>query len=192
MARPRTFEPDKALDLAMQVFWRKGYSETSYDDLVSETGVSRKSLYSVFGDKEELFLKALRHYCKTRIPVMFETLSKENLSLEDIHDLFLWLSGLTASGKLAQGCFMANTATDEMIRNPKVKAAYDRYIKTMIEMLDDGFRRAGLSKDKARELAVYYLGILQSLQLMAHAGTSEEIVETFAGTALKEIKVHMR
>ena len=175
----------------MQVFWRKGYSETSYDDLVAETGVSRKGLYSVFGDKEELFLKALRHYCKTRIPVMFSTLAKDDLSLSDIHEMFLWLTGLTASGQLAQGCFMANTATDEMIRNPRVKDAYERYIDSMIQMLDNGFQRAGLSEEKSAELAVYYLGILQSLQLMAHAGTGNSIVETFAGTALKELKAQM-
>ena len=191
MARPRTFEPDDALAAAVQVFWEKGFSETSYDDLVTRTGVSRKGLYTVFGDKEELFIAALRHYCETRIPQMFGTLDRDDVSLQDIHDLFQHLSTLTASGQLAQGCFMANTATDEMIHHPRVKAAYDRYIDSMIALLTKGFRRAGVDADRAAELGVYYLGILQSLQLMAHAGTDGAIVRTFTETALKELRTLM-
>jgi len=188
MARPRTFDPEEALASAMQVFWRKGYSETSYDDLVAETGVSRKGLYTVFGDKENLFLSALKHYCKTRIPVMFATLDRQDLSLADIHEMFLGLAQMTASGQLAKGCFMANTAADEIILNPRVKDAYDRYLSSMIKMLSSGFRNAGLAEEKSQELGVYYLGILQSLQLMAHSRTDRAIVMQFTETALKELR----
>ena len=41
MARTREFDPEEALDKAVQLFWRKGYFDTSMDDLVKETGVSR-------------------------------------------------------------------------------------------------------------------------------------------------------
>ena len=191
MARPRTFEPAEALTSAMQVFWRKGYAETSYDDLVSETGVSRKGLYTVFGDKEALFLAALKHYCKTRIPVMFATLSEDDVSLADIRDMMIWLTGLVQTGQLAQGCFMANTAADEMIRNPKVKEAYESYVRFMIDLLAGGFRKAGIEDDEAEKLGIYYLGVLQSLQLMAHAQTDVAIVSQFTETALKEITSRM-
>jgi len=188
MARPRTFEPKEALDKAMTVFWRKGYAETSYDDLVSETGVSRKGLYTVFGDKEDLFLAALRHYCRVRIPQMFEVLDQKSVTLDQIETMFRWLTDQVANGQLSQGCFMANTAADDIIHNPKVKAAYDSYLKFMVEQLTTAFIRAGLGDEAAKRLSIYYMGVLQSLQLMAHARTDEGIVRSFMDTALGELR----
>src|SRR6202030_3262348 len=60
--RPRSFDIDKALDLALQVFWRKGYEGTSLSDLTKAVGVNRPSLYAAFGDKKALFRKALDRY----------------------------------------------------------------------------------------------------------------------------------
>ena len=60
--RPREFDTDKALERAMQLFWRQGYEGTSVADLTRELGVNRPSLYAAFGSKETLFLKALDLY----------------------------------------------------------------------------------------------------------------------------------
>jgi AcrR family transcriptional regulator len=48
----------------MEVFWRKGYEAASLSDLTAAMGINRPSLYSVFGDKEGLFRKALARYAK--------------------------------------------------------------------------------------------------------------------------------
>jgi AcrR family transcriptional regulator len=60
--RPREFDYDKALDQAIRVFWQKGYEGTSMPDLTDAMGINRPSLYSAFGNKEELFRKALERY----------------------------------------------------------------------------------------------------------------------------------
>src|SRR5215470_5642962 len=60
--RPRTFDMDKALDRALDVFWRKGYEGTSLSDLTKAMGINRPSLYAAFGNKANLFRKALDRY----------------------------------------------------------------------------------------------------------------------------------
>src|SRR5262249_27716280 len=60
--RPRTFDVDEALEIALKVFWRKGYEGTSIDDLTGAMGINRPSLYCAFGNKEQLFRKALDRY----------------------------------------------------------------------------------------------------------------------------------
>ena len=60
--RPREFDADKALDRAMRVFWRKGFLGASLTDLTRAMRISRPSLYAAFGDKEQLFRKALERY----------------------------------------------------------------------------------------------------------------------------------
>ncbi|MDB5491362.1 MAG: transcriptional regulator, TetR family protein [Micavibrio sp.] len=62
--RPREFDYDKALDQAIRVFWQKGYEGASLPDLTDAMGINRPSLYSAFGNKEELFRKALERYSK--------------------------------------------------------------------------------------------------------------------------------
>ncbi len=62
MGRPREFDADKALDQAMQVFWRKGYEGASVTDLTEAMGITRPSLYAAFGNKDELFRKVLDRY----------------------------------------------------------------------------------------------------------------------------------
>ncbi len=46
----------------MRVFWRKGFLGASLTDLTRATRISRPSLYATFGDKEQLFRKALELY----------------------------------------------------------------------------------------------------------------------------------
>ena len=60
--RPRGFDPDKALEQAMRLFWRKGYEATSVSDLTGAMGINRPSLYAAFGNKESLFRRALDRY----------------------------------------------------------------------------------------------------------------------------------
>jgi len=74
LGRPRTFDVDEALDLALQVFWRKGYEGSSISDLTEAMGISAPSLYAAFGNKEKLFRKALDRYLEGRITFWREAL----------------------------------------------------------------------------------------------------------------------
>src|SRR5580700_2562337 len=62
LGRPRAFNPEKALDRAMRVFWRKGYLGASLSDLTEAMKISRPSLYAAFGNKESLFRLAVERY----------------------------------------------------------------------------------------------------------------------------------
>lgn len=62
MGRPREFDIDEALERAMQVFWERGYEGVSLADLTKAMGITKPSLYAAFGNKAELFRKALERY----------------------------------------------------------------------------------------------------------------------------------
>ena len=52
--RHRVFDKDIALEQAMEVFWTNGFPGTSLSDLTTAMGINKPSLYSAFGNKEEL------------------------------------------------------------------------------------------------------------------------------------------
>ncbi|WP_433276961.1 TetR/AcrR family transcriptional regulator [Pseudonocardia xinjiangensis] len=60
--RPRGFDVDEALERALRVFWEQGYEGASLSTLTGAMGISTTSMYSTFGNKEELFRKALDRY----------------------------------------------------------------------------------------------------------------------------------
>jgi AcrR family transcriptional regulator len=62
--RPRSFDEKQALEKAILLFRSKGYDGVTIDDLVATMGVARPSLYSIFGDKRTIFLRAVRAYAE--------------------------------------------------------------------------------------------------------------------------------
>ncbi|RVU14093.1 TetR/AcrR family transcriptional regulator [Methylobacterium oryzihabitans] len=66
MGRPRSFDTDKALDEAMEVFWRHGYDGASLAMLTRAMGIKPPSLYAAFGSKEGLLKAALDRYAQRR------------------------------------------------------------------------------------------------------------------------------
>src|SRR5580692_10417195 len=51
MARSKEFDPERALNKAMHLFWRRGYENTSVGELLRAMGIAKQSLYDTFGDK---------------------------------------------------------------------------------------------------------------------------------------------
>ncbi|MCB5911806.1 TetR/AcrR family transcriptional regulator [Streptomyces pinistramenti] len=62
IGRPRGFDTDEALESAVRVFWEQGYEGAGLTDLTTAMGITRTSLYAAFGNKEELFRRALERY----------------------------------------------------------------------------------------------------------------------------------
>jgi AcrR family transcriptional regulator len=108
VGRKKAFDPDSALDAAMETFWAKGFDGTSLDDLTRTMGINRPSLYATFGCKRTLFDMALERYGNT---IGSEPL-KGLLEEDNIHAavrafLSLAVKLQTREGK-AQGCFVTN------------------------------------------------------------------------------------
>lgn len=62
------------LEAAKRMFTSQGYEGTSMDQIASEAGVSKLTVYSHFGDKEALFASAVRAFCEQQLPdSLFET-----------------------------------------------------------------------------------------------------------------------
>jgi AcrR family transcriptional regulator len=167
MARPRSFDPDEALNLARDVFWRKGFQGTSLDDITAATGLAKPSLYAAFGDKNALFLKVLDRYHE-RIVANAERVLKEGPSARDAIER--WLTGFVpfCSGvKGTRGCLSVNTAADGASDQKEVRNRLERFNRKLEQLLSNRLRadRAQFSDafnpdDTAHAIMAIYMGLM--------------------------------
>src|ERR1700744_6184908 len=107
--RPRAYDPEAVLRQAMDLFWKAGYAGTSLDDIATATGVARPSLRAAFGDKHEIYLKALDGYWARKFETMQEALGGERPLREALMSVYDAALTLYFSGG-ARGCFVVGTA----------------------------------------------------------------------------------
>src|ERR1700751_1865871 len=104
MGRPKNFSREEVLEKAMPVFWKRGFSDTSLQDLERATGVNKSGLYTEVRNKDDLFVAGLRHYLESQEKRGF--LTKEPLGWNNV-ETFL-KNGPLSKGE-QQGCFSVNS-----------------------------------------------------------------------------------
>jgi TetR/AcrR family transcriptional repressor of nem operon len=108
MGRPRSFEESELLEAVMVAFWRNGYTATTYRSLETLSGVGIRSLANTFGEKDELFTKALGRY-RQRVADNLATMF-EPPSVDAIVSVFERVSSpVDGDDARSAGCLMVNT-----------------------------------------------------------------------------------
>jgi AcrR family transcriptional regulator len=101
--RPRAFDTNKAVDQAMRLFWRKGYSSTSINDLTKSMRINKPSLYAAFGNKESLFKTAMDRYGDG--PTAYQrTALDEPTARQVVEHILLGVINLVTSPANPKGC----------------------------------------------------------------------------------------
>ena len=105
LGRPREFDTGKALDEAMEVFWRHGYEGATVAELTAAMGINPPSLYSAFGSKEGLLKAALDRYSQKRDEFMQEVLSAPTAH-EVVKRLLLHIADKQTDPQNPPGCLL--------------------------------------------------------------------------------------
>ncbi|MGW3092123.1 TetR/AcrR family transcriptional regulator [Streptomyces sp. NPDC001102] len=113
MARTKEFDPEAALQAALELFWQRGYEATSMSDLVDHLGIGRASIYATFGSKHELYLKALDRYDRAGLEPIMRELSRPGPALPAVRALVRRYATEAADDRLRRsGCLVTNTAAE--------------------------------------------------------------------------------
>lgn len=105
--RPRSFDRDQALARAMELFWAKGYADTSMTDLTQAMGINSPSLYAAFGGKEALFREAVRLYGETEGAALWRPIADDGLTAREAMQGLLFATA-EANGRVGKptGCLV--------------------------------------------------------------------------------------
>ena len=189
MARPKEFDPERALAKAMNLFWRLGYENTSLEAIMKETGIARQSLYDTFGDKRALYLKAMAHY-RDQSNAQMQKMLNETPSVKDGFARLLYgLAGETRK-QHERGCLLLSA---NLQRDPKDVVITDllrdnqaRVEAIFVQALARAQKQAELSRnDDPAALAHFFVVTIQGMRAMARLKSDKKALEQVARVALR-------
>ena len=190
--RPRAYDPEQALDRALEVFWKGGYSGTSLDDLAQATGMNRPSLYAGLGDKRTIYIKAMRRfqdYARQHFGAALLA-QPDDKSFTDVIARYLHaaikVDGLHESTGVS-GCAVISTAAAESLTNPEIRQVLDDVLEDMDGQLLARLQQAQESGELAQGTDIKALGFLlastaHSIGIRARAGQARQDMEQMVGS----------
>jgi AcrR family transcriptional regulator len=189
VGRPREFCTEDALAAALKVFWRKGYEAASLTDLTEAMGITRPSLYCAFGNKEELFKKALDLYEREKLGFIDLALAKPT-AYETV--AFLLLKGVDAQcDPETPGCMGVNSVlTCGGVASESVRRELQTRRFGIETKLRERFERAKVEGDIGADvdtasLTSYVLALAQGMALQASMGMGLSEMRKVAAMALQ-------
>ena len=173
----KQFDPERALEQARDLFWRRGYDGTGVAELETVLGIGRKSLYDTFGSKRALYLRALEHYGTTVIAAICAGLERADAdplaNLERVLDKLARHHGSGESLGCLLGVGMAQVERDDV----EVVAVLRTWLARLEEAFELALQRAleagALRADvRPREAARQLVALTQGLALMGRIAAS--------------------
>jgi AcrR family transcriptional regulator len=185
MARPRSFDEKKVLHAVRDQFWDTGYAATSLEDLMRVSGLGKGSLYAAFGDKHQLFLRALRSYTDDSHGYLREALADPPRALDALRTFVMGSADDSTGAATRRGCLMANSTSELGNADPEVLAHAHRTYETSTALIGDCVARAQREGDVPADadptaLARALLAAQQGLVFMGRTGMD---TATLAATA---------
>ncbi len=193
MARPREFNPNDALQTAIELFWEKGYYDASVDEVVKRSGVAKYGIYGTFGTKRELFIKALNQYASDRHQDIQRPIRKPDASLPEILAFFKDAPRLMTQANDRRGCLIVNTGIELGLRDPEIRDFVRDFFRDIAKVLQRCLARAvekgelETSKDIAG-LATYLATEFRTALMLAASGHSRREIERHLEVALQVLQ----
>ena len=187
--RPRAFDPDRALDAALKVFWERGYESASLADLTKAMGINKPSLYGTFGDKATLFRKVVDRYVQAQA-VLWDKVSHESSARGVVAGILNAVANSLTSGESPQGCLLVQSALSCSRETECIKKELAAKRAESDSLLRERFVRAQAEGELAPDvdvaaLARYFSTILRGMSVEASAGATRQDLQNVIDLAMK-------
>ena len=187
--RPREFDTEKALDVALLLFWQRGYEGTSLAALTESMGINMPSLYAAFGNKEELFKKVLDRYLEKPASYLPKALTAST-ARDAAENLLCGAIDMVTNRSHPDGCLLVQGALASGPMTENVRAELARRRAMAESAVRRRFERAIAERDlpksvDAARLARYMITVIWGLSVQASGGTTKAQLKEVAQVALE-------
>jgi AcrR family transcriptional regulator len=127
-------------------------------------------LYGAFGDKQTIYLTALKHYNRTRMHAQIEILNGEGSVRQKISRLFDNVIEATKRDVFAGGCLLCNASMEKAVTDKLVKNEIKTTIRRLKIAIVDAVKKEGVNEDQAASLAAFIISAYFGIRVLAKAG----------------------
>lgn len=192
MARPKVFDPDVALDVAIEIFSQHGYEGTSAAALTAGMGVGRQSLYDTFGDKWQLYLMALRRYVDRSVAKQVKELRAAPNALDGIAAHFSVLID-EACASIRPACLGVGAICEFGREKPEVTEITDASNRVLTQALTARIMESQAAGEIDAELdpesaAAFLAANLVAIKMAARAGAGRQKLQSIAAMAVRSLR----
>ena len=179
--RPKTFDHDEVVLLAMNYFWEHGYENTTLDDLLDVMKIKKSSFYSTFKSKEALFLLTLHRYRDQSLEFL-STLSDDIGPRETLLTLVnSSINELQETGSI-RGCLIVNTGKECYKAHPSltvhVSNEHTYFFNAFEQLIIDAKRCNEITNTlSSRVITGRFVNALNGLMVSIQTGAQPDIIE---------------
>jgi AcrR family transcriptional regulator len=171
------------------VFWARGYEGATLPELTKAMGINRPSLYAAFGNKEQLFRKALDRYQTGPMSFFTEAL-KEPTARTAAEAIFSGFIHMQRNREKARGCLIVSGALTAGEEAETVRRELAQLRQAIVKTLRERFNRAVQDGDLPAEtdcatLARFTATVLGGLAVQAASGATEKELRLVAALAMQ-------
>jgi len=185
----KQFDPEIALDKAMQLFWAKGYAATGLNELLETMEIGRKSLYDTFGNKRALFIKTLDRYSQTVVGEIYRGLNNpDRPALDNVRAVMRDIAAVN-SKPMSPGCLLGVSMAQFRTDDAEMAAVLRKHMQRVERAYCKAFARAQAEGDlkpttNVRNLARLFMSAHQGLVLIGRVTKTQEVPRGIVDGAL--------
>ncbi len=191
MARPKQFDRDKALAIAIEVFADHGYEGASTEALLKAMGLNRQSLYDTYGSKRQLYLEALQRYNRENVEQIAHDIAAGPTPLAGLERA---LAGFVerAVQRPDPSCLGVSAICEFGLRDPDVLAAGAASHALLQDAVTGAIEQAKAERQvradsETAAAADFFLATLAGLKVSARGGISPERLRKMAHLAIRAL-----
>lgn len=197
MGRNRGFDENTVLDVIRDQFWTTGFEGTSTYDLMDATGLGKGSIYTAFGNKNDLYVRVFSDYCQSLVSQARKELRDGphavlTSPMARLERYIVSLADTFATESPRRGCFLTKVTADRAGEDDIVAGTARRAFEDLAGALASAIRDAqdaGEVAEHADATALGYLllSVVRGIDCMAKAGVDGTTLQQTARSALELI-----
>ncbi len=171
--KPETLKARKAhiLKTAQTCFVRKGYHQTTMDDIVREAGLSKGGVYWHFDSKKELFLSIIESTLGTAQAAMQESMTSQASAREKLDAVLAGFAAMTTSGQILEIAPLTLEVWSQNLQDPEVNkvalTVYNQFRNSVVQVIEQGIAQGEFKPVNATALTSIILALYDGLMVQA-------------------------
>lgn len=181
IGRPKTFNKDNVVKLAMYHFWEYGYDNTSLDDLLLAMGIKKSSFYRTFKSKEEIFSLSLHLYREETFKLLTNLKNEIGAKQTLIFLIKDTIEQLTVNGKV-KGCLLMNSGKECYLKYPnlsnQIHIELEEFTNFITKFINEAQKNNEITnKMDSDKLAIRFLTLYNGVAMMLQAKSDIKTID---------------